>query len=147
MAVIKKSDILHGIKNPRLVTIESMGGELWLRPLSSAEVDIINEIEAEGYGNYETNSKNRSKGNQYSVGETISKGKINVLKMQKSTVKAKYEAIFRSLDNEKNEDDKWTLEDIKGLRQNQVDEIYDNVKEISGIDVTVEEVENFPQDE
>ena len=146
MAIIKKADVLHGILDPKKIEIKSLGGELWLRPLSSAEVDEINQIEAEGYGNYETNSKNQTRGKNLSVGETISKGKINVLKMQKATTKAKYTAIVKSLDNSRNEDDPWTLEDIKALKQDQVDEIHEKVQEISGMNVTEQDVDDFPQD-
>ena len=147
MAIIKKSDILMGINEPRKVKIESMGGEIWLRPLSSAEVDLIGQIEAEGYGNYETNTKNRSHGTKMTAGETVSKGKINVLKMQKATANAKYEAVHMSLDNPKNEDDPWSIEDIKRLKPDQVDELHDKVQEISGMNVTEQDVKDFPQDE
>ena len=147
MAIIKKADVLHGILDPKKVQIESLGGELWLRPLSSAEVDEINQIEAEGYGNYETNSKNQTRGNKTSIGETISKGKINVLKMQKATTKAKYTAIYMSLDNSKNEDDPWEMGDIQALKQDQVDELHKKVQEISGMNVSEEDIETFPQDE
>lgn len=147
MAIIKKSDILIDITAPKKVKIDSMGGELWLRPLSSAEVDEVNTIEAEGYGNYETNSKNRTSGRNISAGETVSKGKINVAKVQKATSRAKYEAVRMSLDNSKNEDDPWELTDIQCLKQDQVDEIYENVRQISGMDATEEDVKDFPQDQ
>ena len=36
--ILKKSQILQGINDPKPVFIESLNGELWMRPLSSAEL-------------------------------------------------------------------------------------------------------------
>ena len=71
---LKKSDILQGINDPKEIRIESLDGTLWLRPLSSSELDEIDKIEAKGMESYETNSKSRGR----IQGETIAKGKINV---------------------------------------------------------------------
>ena len=139
MAVLTKSSILKGIKEVKSVTIDSLDGELWIRPLSSAELDEINCIEAEGLGNIEQNMKSqRNKATQTT--------KINVLKVTQASNNAKYELIRLGLDNPKNESDPWTLEEIKELPINATDELEQKIKEISGVDVTKSDVKQFPND-
>jgi len=144
MAILKKSDILQGIKKVERVHIESLGGEMWLRPLSSAELDEINYIEAEGMGNFEQN--NRAKSRNLENSKLTQTNKFNVLKLTKATDKAKYEMIYKSLDNPKNEDDPWTLEEIKSLGQKSIDEIHKEVQKLSGLDITESDVKQFPED-
>ena len=52
MTVLRKADILMGVDSPKKIEIEALGGELWLRPLSSAEANEILNIEAQGYGTF-----------------------------------------------------------------------------------------------
>ena len=144
MVVLTKASILQGINTPKKIKIESLDGELWLRPLSSAELDEINYIEAEGMGNFEQN--NRSRNQNFKNGELTQTNKFNVLKVTKSSDKAKYEMIRISLDNPKNEDDPWTTEDIKQLGRKATDEIYEKVQELSGVGVTESDVKQFPED-
>ena len=98
MTILKKSDILLGIDEPRQILIESLGGEIYLRPLSSAEVNKVVEIEAEGLGNFEASNLNR---------KTSATGKMNLKKMNEASAKAQYESIYLSINNPKNEDE-WT---------------------------------------
>lgn len=147
MAVLTKSSILNGINQPQKVEIESLGGELWLRPLSSAEVDEIINIEARGFGKFEATNTNRTKGKRIQKGESISRGQMDVTKMNEAEAKAKYTAIFKSLDNPKNEDDPWEYEDITHLPPNVTKEIKDKIDEISGVNVSEDDVEDFPEDE
>ena len=144
MAILKKSDILKGINAVQRITIDSLGGEMWLRPLSSAELDEINYIEAEGMGNFEQN--NRAKSRNLENSKLTQTNKFNVLKLTKATDKAKYEMIYKSLDNPKNEDDPWTLEEIKSLGPQAIDELHKEVQKLSGLEITESDVKQFPED-
>ena len=135
MSVLTKADILMGIDTPRKITIKALNGEIFLRPLSSAEVNEILNIEAQGYGTF--NAKQNRK-------ETLADAKMSLPKMQEKTAEAKYTAIFKSINNDKNDD--WSFDEIKQLKSDAVDEIYDQVMEISGVDVTERDVKNFPDD-
>ena len=137
MAILNKSDILKGINNIQKVHIESLGGELYLRPLSSAELDEINCIEAEGLGTMEQNIKGARLNN------TVQSSKINVLKVTQASNKAKYEMIKKSLDNPKNTE-QWETEEIQQLPKDAVDELYTKVQEVSKVEITEVDVKNFP---
>lgn len=136
MAILTKADILNGIKNPQKIEIKALNGELWLRPLSSAEVNEVTNIEAEGYGTF--NAKQSRK-------ETLADAKMSLPVMQKATAKAKYTAIEKSLDNPKNPD-KFTYEDVKNFKIDAIDEIYDHVMDLSGANTTETDVKKFPED-
>ena len=136
MAVLKKTDILSGIDDPRKVLIESLGGEIYLRPLSSNEMNKVVDIEAEGYGTFDAKAKGR---------DADAAAKMNLVKMNKATAKAKYEAINISINNDKNEE--WTMEEIQQLHSDQVDELYEKIMEISGASTTEKDVKRFPEDE
>ena len=137
MALLTKSDILKGIDDPKEFTIESLGGEIYLRPLSSAELNEVTDIEAEGYGNFEATSKGRR--------NPDTTGKMNLKKMNQATAKAKYHALYLSMNNPKN--DEWSLEEIKQLHGDQIDEIYENVMKLSGAETREQDIKNFPEDE
>jgi hypothetical protein len=136
MTILKKSDILQGIDTPKKIQIESLQGEIWLRPLSSAEVDEILNIEAEGFGTFNAKS-NR--------GQTNAEAKMNLPKMQEKQAEAKYIAIHKSINNPKNNDE-WEITEIKTLPADAVNEIYNKVMDLSGASVTTRDVENFPED-
>lgn len=144
MAILKKSDILQGIDKPRKINIETLGGELWLRPLSSSEITEIVNIEAEGYGKWESTTS--QKGRRFEKGESLTKGSMDLAKLNSAEARSKHECIYKSLDNPKNEEDPWELEDIRRLHQNIVNEIYDKVMDISGANTTEKEIQNFPED-
>ena len=135
MSVLTKADILMGIDTPRKVTVKSLNGEVWLRPLSSAEVNEIMNIEAQGYGTF--NAKQNRK-------ETLADAKMSLPKMQEKTAEAKYTAIHKSINNDKN--DEWSFDEIKILKTDAIDELYDHIMKISGADVTERDVKNFPED-
>ena len=80
MTVLTKADILMGVDSPKKILIEALGGELWLRPLSSAEANEILNIEAQGYGTF--NASNIR-------GQTTTDGKMNLAKMQEKQAEAK----------------------------------------------------------
>ena len=137
MTILKKSDILLGIDEPRQIRIESLGGELYLRPLSSAEVNKVVEIEAEGLGNFEASNLNR---------KTSATGKMNLKKMNEASAKAQYEAIYLSINNPLNEDE-WTKEELQSLRKDAITELYEKIMEISGANTTEQDMKKFPEDE
>lgn len=137
MTILTKSDILQGIDSPRKVEIEALNGEVWLRPLSSAEVDEVVNLEAQGYGTFNASSRQRN---------TVAEGKMNVAKMQEKTAEAKYLAIHKSINNDKN-DDEWTIPELKTLGKKAINEIYEKVMDLSGVDVTEGDVKDFPQDQ
>ena len=136
MTVLSKSDILLGIDNPVKVKIEQLNGEIWLRPLSSAEVNEILNIEAEGLGTF--NATNMR-------GQTSTDGKMNLAKMQTKRNEAMYIAIHKSINNPKG--DEWTIDELKRLPLDAVNEIYDHVMKISGAEVSTADVERFPENE
>lgn len=137
MSILTKSQILSGIDNPQKIKIETLNGELWLRPLSSAEVNEILNIEAQGMGTFSATSIR---------GQTSTDGKMNLAKMQEKQNEAKNIAIHKSINNPKNNDE-WTIDEIQTLPADAVNEIYDHVMKISGAEVTTADVKQFPEDE
>ena len=135
--ILTKDKILQGIDTPKKVRIESMNGELWLRPLSSAEVNEVLNIEAKGFGTFDA-SNNR--------GQTMANAKMNLAKVQEAQSEAKYIAIHKSINNPKNTEE-WEIDELKQLPHNAVNEIYDKVMDLSGVDVTVGDVKQFPETE
>ena len=66
--------------------------------------------------------------------------------MQEKSAEAKYLAIHKSINNPKNNDE-WELQELKLLGKNAIDEIYNKVMEISGVEVTEGDVKRFPGNE
>ena len=135
MAILKKSDILLGIDDPRPITIESLGGEVYLRPLSSSEVNEIVNIEAKGYGVFDAKTRGKT---------ADASGKMNLAKLNEAEAESKYQAIYLSINNPKG--DEWTLEELHALHSDQIEELYENVMRISGAGTTEEDVKRFPED-
>ncbi len=137
MTLLTKSDILQGINDPKKVEIKSLNGELWLRPLSSAEIDEITNIEAQGYGTFNASSRQKN---------TVAEGKMNLPKMQEKSNEAKYTAIHKSINNDKY-DEEWTLTELKQFNKKAINEIYEKVMDLSGVEVTEGDVKQFPENE
>lgn len=137
MTILTKADILQGIDTPKKIMIESLNGEIWLRPLSSAEVNEVMNIEAQGFGTFNA-SNNR--------GQTMTDGKMNLAKMQEKQAEAKYIAIHKSINNTKTSDE-WTIEELKQFPKNAIDEVYNEVMNLSGVDVTEADMKQFPEAE
>lgn len=146
MAVLKRADILKGVNKIEKVTIKALDGELFLRALSSAEIDEITDIEAEGFGEYETNNKTLSHRGKVKNEESNSKAKINVSKVNKKSNEAVYTMIHKSLSNKEYENDPFTYDDITKLSKDAINELKDKIREISGWTTTDEDVENFLED-
>ena len=136
MTILKKSDILQGINNPKKILIETLNGEIWLRPLSSAEVDEILNIEAQGYGTFNATQIK---------GQTNAEGKMNLPKMQEKQAEAKYLTIHKSINNPRNTDE-WELTEVKQLPADAINEMYEKIMDLSGASVTTKDMESFPED-
>lgn len=136
--VLRKEDILGGINNIQKCNIESLGGEIYLKPLSESQLNELDLIEAKAMGVYESSQRGRS--------DALNKGKINLAKATEASNEAKIAKIKLSINNEKNPDT-WTEEDIGLLPRNAVEELIENINEISGINTTTREVEKFPEDQ
>ena len=77
MVVVKKSDILKGVKKIEKVKIDALSGdEMYLRPLSQAEINEVDEIEAKAMGIFETNETAHRGRRQKPKSVVESKGKI-----------------------------------------------------------------------
>ena len=142
--VLSISEILNGKNDYHEYFIESLDGEICLRPLTTGEWDKIDEIRQKDLGDYSINEKTFTKKKKRVKGEMESRAKFNINASSKATKKAMYEAIKLSTDNEGNPE-KWTMEHIKKLHKNEITEIYEKIEEISGVndEELEEEVEDF----
>ncbi len=150
MAELTRNEILNGINNIEKYTIESLNGEIWLRPLSQSEIGQVNNIEAAGFGKFKTEEKAKRGVRQQIGSEMKSFGELNVKETQKASNEAKTKAVLFSITNAKYTDDPFTQTDIESLPGKVFNEIYEKVKEISGLgeDVNLEEeVDSFPENE
>lgn len=138
MGVLSKLDILNGINNIQKVEIESLGGEIYLRPLSESELQDLEMIESKALGVYESSQKGRR--------DAITKGKINVAKATEASNTAKIQKIFLSINNDKSPEE-WSEEEIGQLSRKTINELIDKINEISGVEVTTGDVDKFPEDE
>ena len=150
--IIRISDIIDGTNKEEKYMIESLEGEVWLRPLSQKEINEISEIEAAAIGTFETNEKsnNRSARSRNIKSQLESKGKLSVLKTTQAQNQAKIKAVAYSLNNSKYDEEKENITEEKLLEapSNVIEEIYSKVQEISGLNNNTLEsdVEEFPQD-
>ena len=135
MAILKKSDILLGIDDPRKITIESLGGEVYLRPLSSNEVNEIVNIESRGFGLFDAKTRGKN---------ADATAKLNLAKVNEAAAESKYQAILLSINNPKN--DEWSLEELHTLHSDQIEELYESVMRISGVETTEADVKRFLED-
>lgn len=142
--MVTKAEILNGIKVPEEYEVKALRQKVWLRRLTSAELDESSYIEAKGFGNIDQNT--RSKAQNIQTADVNQNNKINLEKVTKAQDDAKYYIIQKSLDNPKYESDPWTLDEIKMLPIDATDELLQIVREISGVNVTKEEVKKFPED-
>ena len=133
--ILNKANILQGTKQIQKIKLETLQGEIYLKPLTSAEVNEILQIEAQGYGKFKATNNNKT---------PLAQGEMDLAKMQKATAEAHYEAIHKSINNEKNPDE-WTIEELQQLPQNTIDEIYEQVMDISGANITEADINQFPE--
>ena len=135
--VLTKNEILKGINNIQKINIKSLGGEVYLRPLSETELKEVEMVEAKGMGVFESTQKGRR--------EAMNKGKIDLVKATDATYNSKLTKIQVSINNDKNPD-KWTLDEIGELPRNAINELIEKIDELSGIETTKQEVDTFPEE-
>lgn len=143
--VLTADEILNGIENYEEIKIESLNDTVYLRPLSKGEWESVNSIRQESLGDYTTNEKAQSLSRKQRVSNIESQLKFNIKANSAADFKAQIEAIYLSMDNSGYES-KTPREKIKKFPNDVFDEIYENVKKISGIhdDVQLEDdVEDF----
>lgn len=147
--VLTKSQILNGINETKERYIKSKDDTVALRPLSNGEWNKIEEIQNEAIGEYTTTEKAKQASRRQRVQSQMeAQGKINVKETSKAEAKAKIEAVFLSLDNDVYKDDKFTRDDVKSMGKKVFDEIYEQVRIISGLEDDIEkDVKDFPEDE
>lgn len=143
---LRKEDILKGVNDPELIMIETLGGELPLRPLSKVEWGRIEKIEAKAYGVFEANETAKRGKRKLKGGMMETKGKIDLEKQAEAELKGKLETLYLSMNNSHPECDEWKKEDIGRMKSSAFDEIFDKVKELSGVTVEKEEIDKFPED-
>lgn len=148
--VLTADDILNGIEEYKEVEIESLNDTIYLRPLSKGEWEKTNSIRQSALGDYTTNETAKSLSKNKRVSNIQSQLKFNIKENGDADFKAQVEAIYMSMDNPGYE--KATPRDkIKNFPPDAFDEIYEKVKEISGIsdDAIVnleDDVEDFPEE-
>lgn len=146
MVILTKDAILKGIDKVEKCEIKSLGGEIYLRPLSQGEWAELEDIEARAIGVFETNESAKRKGKRQLPGTMSSSGKISLEKTSKAKREAQTLAIKYSLNNDKNQD-KWTEKEISKLPKKAFEEIYDAIEWISGVEgeSLEEEIDDFPE--
>ena len=130
--VLTADDILNGIDEYKEVRIEALNDTVYLRPLSKGEWEKTNSIRQASLGDYTTNEKAKALSRNQRVSNIESQLKFNIKENGDADFKARVEAIFMSMDNPGYE--KATPKDaIKKFPSDVFDEIYEKVKEISGV--------------
>lgn len=148
--VLTADDILNGIEEYKEVPIDTLNDTIYLRPLSKAEWEKTNSIRQESLGDYTTNEKAKSISRKQRISNIESQLKFNIKENGDADFKAQVEAIYMSMDNP-GYGEPTPKEKIKKFPSDVFDEIYEKVKEVSGIseDAIVDledDVEEFPED-
>lgn len=148
--VVTKEQVLQSVDTPQLEYIESLNDEIPLRPLSKTELIKVENIEAKAYGKFETNETAKRKGMRQSKqmnSEIQTKGVVDLAKQSKASFEGKVAAIHLSINNDHPDAEKWDKSEIERMPGKVFDEIFERVQEISGVDITEGELEDFPEDE
>jgi hypothetical protein len=96
-------------------------------------------------GKFETNEKAktkrgmRQKKNQNVESELETKGTIDLAKMTIASQAGKVLAIFISINNDHPDAEKWTKEEIESMGNDVFDEVFEAVRELSGIGIEEED--------
>ena len=147
--VLTVEDILNGVEEYKEVPIESLNDTMYLRPLSKGEWEKTNSIRNESLGDYVTNEKGRATSRNQRRADIESKLKFNIKENADSEFRARIEAIHMSLTNPGYVNPP-SKEAIKMLPADVFDEIYEKVKELSGVtdiamDNLEDDVDDFPE--
>lgn len=142
MVRLTKEALLNGINNHVIVNLKSMDGEVVLRPLSQSEVGEYNNIQARAMGTFDTNE--RAKRGMRNSSDVTSTGKINFAKTSEAQYEAQRFAVAKSMTCKGEE---YSEEEVGQFSGAVFEEIFENVKEISGIEEEniEEEVDQFPE--
>ena len=148
--VLSAQDIINGIDDYKEVKIESANDTVYLRPLSKAEWESTNKIRQDSLGDYVTNEKAKAVSRTQRISNIESQLKFNIGENSEADLKAQIEAIYLSMNNDGYAEEN-TREQIKKFPSDVFDEIYENVKEISGVseeavETMEDDVDEFPED-
>ena len=142
MTRLTKDQLINGINDIVELKLKSREGEVLLRPLSQSEVGEYNNIQARAMGTFDTNEKARR--GMRNSSDVTSTGKINFAKTSEAQYDAQRYAVAKSMSCKGEE---YTEEEVGQFDGKVFEEIFENVKEISGIeDENIEmEVDRFPE--
>lgn len=146
--VLTKSQILNGVNKIERIYIKKLGDKVALRPLSNGEWNEIEAIQNEAIGEYTTTERAKQATRRQKIQSQMeAQAKINIKETNKAEAEAKLEAVYLSLNNDVYKDDPFTREEVDGMKRGVVDEIYKNVRIISGLedDDLEKEVKDFPE--
>lgn len=132
MGLLTKDKILKGIEKVETVYIESLGGEVKIRPLSSSEWQEIVIEEQKGIGQVKLNVG--------SLRQTDGTMSIDLAKQTIASFKAKVKAVSLAMTVDGEE---WSENEVEQLLPGVVDEIFEHVREISGIQIEEAELDRF----
>jgi hypothetical protein len=88
----------------------------------------------------------RQKKNANVESELETKGTIDLAKMTIASQAGKTMAIFISINNDHPDAEKWTKEEIEGMTNDDFDDVFEAVRELSGIGIEEDEDEEDFQD-
>lgn len=148
--VLTVEEILNGVAEYKEVPIEALNDTMYLRPLSKGEWEKTNSIRQDALGDYITNEKAKSVSRNQRIADIESKLSFNIKENSDADFRARVEAIHMSLNNPGYEKPP-SKDAIKKLPNDAFDEIYEKVREISGVsdEAIVEledDVDEFPED-
>lgn len=146
--VLTKSQILNGVKEVERIYIKKLGDKVALRPLSNGEWNEIEAIQNDAIGEYTTTERAKQASRKQRIQSQMeAQAKINIKETNKAEAEAKVEAVYLSLDNDVYKDDPFTREEVDGMKRGVVDEIYEKVRILSGLedDDLEKEVKDFPE--
>lgn len=143
MARLSKEELLNGINNVIDFELTTQKGTVALRPLSQAEVGEYNNIQARAMGTFDTNEKARR--GMRNTSDITSSGKIDFAKTSEAEYDAQRYAVSKSMTCAGEE---YTEEEVGQFKVAVFEEIFEKVKEISGIEQeNIEsDVDRFPED-
>jgi hypothetical protein len=153
--MLSKNQVQNGINSSTIIQLKFEEDEAKIRPISSKEWEDAQEMESKAFGKIKTGNLN--------VDPHASKAKMEQQIMQNMNVdmdlaemsKAEYDAKVKvvSLGLSVKGEDPWTEEDVHGLLEPTVNELYDAILSISGIPQNAsqakqlkKELESFPED-
>ena len=146
--VLTKSQILNGVKEVERIYIKLLKDKVALRPLSNGEWNEVEAIQNAAIGEYTTTERAKQASRKQRIQSQMeAQAKINIKETNKAEAEAKVEAVYLSLDNDVYKDDPFTREEVNGMKRGVVDEIYEKVRILSGLedDDLEKEVKDFPE--